>query len=673
MLTLLQQQAKNLDDATLETIANKGLVRRARKDFDLGECPEILSDTDESLTLSVSGEEVTLNGQGLPKARCTCPAVDICRHILIAGIWLRSSLESNAITSSTPEAPSFEYLLDQTLEDLTKWAGKRSVKDGVELFYQVEDAEVDEAGIVAVQFPGLNVTSRFFSEGSLQSSLCTCKSRLVCLHQVAAVLLYQKAHDRLTPLPERDSSLSQKTPQNRSEVLHTAKQLLTEMVSIGICHLSDAMRQRCVTLSVSATGVDLPRLSRSLRTLSDDLQLSLDLDAKADQSRLFLNMARTYALCCALEVSPRSDLVGWHRTQYDEVGTLELAGLGAYHWRSQSGYVGITVLFWDMQNKRWCSWSDSRPVFKGTGFSPQARYKQPMPWLGLSSPEQASHHCFRLVTAKRNYQGRLSSSDRTAAQITHAVKPAELNFGNCCFENWGALHKYAIAHQMLGLRERNLLQNIVVIRPTAWGERSFDPINQTLYWSILDVEEREIFLQVAFQEHDRQRLQTLEKLDPQSSKIWGIVAQLHLTQTGLYLSPVSLLYDREERAIVSLSFSDSQFDQDSKSNAVIDQETIREIELELETPEEQPDLVGNSLVNNHVVQLITELEIIADQGRYAIDEACARRCKLLLQKFEALGLETIAQFNLREKDPASVLKLRYVSHLLARGMGVAEV
>src|SRR5262249_25649070 len=142
---------------------------------------------------------------------------------------------------------------------------------------------------------------------------------------------------------------SEGAPRTRAEVLASCQSLLGEMVTNGLGRLSSTMQQRLSTLAISALGVNLPRLSLALRGLSDECKLTLARDAQADPGRMLSRMASTYALCASLEITginARADLVGWHRTRYEEIGHLDLVGVAAWPWRTHSGFEGLTVLFW---------------------------------------------------------------------------------------------------------------------------------------------------------------------------------------------------------------------------------------------------------------------------------------------------------------------------------------
>src|SRR4029078_5825851 len=66
-----------IDESSLEAMASKGIVRRARADavnvrFESTGADEIVG--------TIEGATVRLDAKGLAKARCSCPAATTCRH-----------------------------------------------------------------------------------------------------------------------------------------------------------------------------------------------------------------------------------------------------------------------------------------------------------------------------------------------------------------------------------------------------------------------------------------------------------------------------------------------------------------------------------------------------------------------------------------------------------------
>src|SRR5215510_6154134 len=106
---------------------------------------------------------------------------------------------------------------------------------------------------------------------------------------------------------------------------------------------------RLVTLAVSSQGAQMPRVALALKTVADEVESILQREARADEARLLLVVARVYALMDAIRSGGDNqsvELAGTSRGQYIEVSELELSGVGAYIWQTGSGYVGLTLIFW---------------------------------------------------------------------------------------------------------------------------------------------------------------------------------------------------------------------------------------------------------------------------------------------------------------------------------------
>ncbi|MBX7219054.1 MAG: hypothetical protein K1Y36_03840 [Blastocatellia bacterium] len=695
LVTRIRTQLAMFDDGAFETLSNKGLVRRARKDLQGGAAPEIVGTNETHVLLKVTDAEVKISEQGPAKAVCSCPSVELCRHILIACFWLQETRTEApaAAVRATPEGeppaalppPSLDLddtvLLQATVDVLTKLAGKKLVKSALELFsVSPEHAIHKEAGIM-VDLPTVNATVRFFPGQGLEGMLCSCKAREFCSHRVLAVLLYQKAAGVVLEGAAQAPRILQETgqaPRTRNEILVATKSLLAECLHTGICHLSEATEQRLVTLSVAAVGVHLPRLSHVLRGNSDELRLLLKRDAKADEARLFSLMARTFALCQALEKTGeglgRADLIGKYRTTYDEVGTLELCGIGAYQWETKSGFAGLTVLFWDERSQRVHSWSEARPKYQGTGFNPLQRLYQEGPWEGMLNPAQASRNRFKLMHARRNGQFRLSGSSGSRTILVGPTMPAKMNFEKLAYRSWKALAEKLATQTAIGLAEPNPLDEIVLAQPAVWGEREFDSVSQTFYWEIQDEEGLPLLLQVSYSDLEKQRITALEQLDPAALAATGVVCRAFRGLNGLRLYPISLLSeaDGNQPSVINLGFSEGY--QGAKP---LNPEPTTDTESEsLDPVEETPEIEvePTGLFHLRLLRLNEELNRLAQRGGFLASEANQQFFRSESAFFQTAGLTVLAESLRNCGQPGTsggkeLLEAKYLALLCLEALG----
>lgn len=113
-------QLTRYDDDTWIALANRGLLRRARKDL-ITTTPELLTEDAETLEIQIGTATVQLDERGPANATCDCPSATTCQHIISAGLWL--------LTTATPprDQPTGghpEALLALGFDELVGYAGR---------------------------------------------------------------------------------------------------------------------------------------------------------------------------------------------------------------------------------------------------------------------------------------------------------------------------------------------------------------------------------------------------------------------------------------------------------------------------------------------------------------------------------------------------------------------
>ncbi|HEY9889449.1 MAG TPA: hypothetical protein V6D02_13680 [Candidatus Obscuribacterales bacterium] len=665
LLERLRPHLLTLDDDALAIAASKGLVRRAHKELAQIAAPQ-LAVVGDRLTVTWPDHTVTLPPDRPLAATCTCPATDVCRHFLLSCLWLRAhALPPSAPTEAVPPAPSLAY----TLDDLTRWATKTTLRDGFALLQRAAP-QIEGTDPIVVRFPQVNLTCRYSAATGLAGMLCGCKARQVCAHQVAAVLAILQAQGTPLPLPTPpaqggDAAIA-------VPVIAQAQTLLEQTVAIGLRHLSAISQQQFVTLAVAAQGAHLPRLALALRGLAHEIDLLLRRHATADGDRLFESLAYTYALGAALQRAGYpypTYLAGQAQSQYDDVGTLELIGLGAYPWRSASGYGGLTVLFWDVGAQQWCSWSESRPLFHRQRFDPAQAYYQPGPWAGIDHPAGASQSCLRLSLARRNHQQRLSSSRQTVGALLRPTQPADWQTLPCCFQNWAALRHHLVRDRPSGLAVANPLDRLAILQPNRWGDRQFDPVGQQLMWMLEDDAAQPLCLRLPFTPTAQPALAYLERLNPEDWVGGGVVGSISFEQGMLYCQPIALCRATAagESAILNLHFAAPAPTPEAPESSATAVGAL---------PPDRPVPRGDDLPV--LVPLLSHLQKLADRGVHALDASMGEALTRCGGAIAPLGLMTLAAtVETLARSPhataaAQLLKARYLCYLYQQPASTAE-
>ena len=587
LLARLRAALATYDDDALAALSSKGLVRRARKDLETIR-PKILESADDAARIYVeAGDAVAELDMPPANSRCGCPASGICRHILAALIFVKETATENPARAAEGKldavvAPSVLAEADREVlalddEAIARWAGKALVARSKKALALGMPVEFDNSDRLIARLPTRNVACRWMPGCGPEGMVCSCHAQGVCEHRVAAVLAFQAARGaRVLDDPSTVSLASAPgAPRSRDEVLVSVGSVVSELVVLGLSRLSRASAERLRTLAVSAHGVDLPRLEGLLRGLASQVELALTRDAQADSARLMAQAARVEALRHGLARRLAPHLVGQHKTSYQPVGDIDLVSLGAQAWRSQTGYAGLTLYFWDRSAGNWATWTDTRPLSVGQ-FDPVARYRDWGPWEGLASPEQSSRKTLRLTGAWRNPQGRLSGRPATRATT---IGPAEVADVPARLDEWNPLVGKARRLFGGGFHDRTEQDEIVLLAPDRWGPAIFDEVRQVLIRIVWDKHGCPLPLVLRHQTETAAAVMTLSEHDPSATR--AVLGILRFGADQLCVEPIAL-HTVEKVINLTLEGAEASSTPDSAAPPVDSSEDDEEAEADRE-------------------------------------------------------------------------------------------
>lgn len=558
----LVDQLRRYDDDAWAALANRGLLRRARKDLESGPAPHELTGEDDVVRVEVGSHVVTFDGRGPAHASCTCPSVAVCQHVVAAGLWLVANAgvgpaadvvepspgqgaagpAADEVGASARDLHAALMSFDEAV--LAAHVGRAGLRWAQTYVagLDADDLRVTAGDNVAITLPHPQVTLRFMGGGP-EALVADGRLPVPERYQVAAVLAYQAAHGVAVVAPERrERAPDVRLAQARSTVRTSIARLLEDAVLLGVAHVSAAIAERCRTAAVSAQGVEYHRLARLLRGLGDHVELLVARAAGADEQRVLDDAALAYALVAALGAAeeagaPPVRLLGVPRQRYEHRRSVELVGLGAVPWRSPSGYQGLTAVFWWPAEARFASVTDARPV--GLAFDPRVRYGAPGPWTGLDAPARATGARVRLTDARVTAGGRLSAAEGTEALVMPAAG-SELAAALPVADVWADLPRPSVSL----LDEPDPLRDWVVLRPARFTDPRYDAATQTLVWALLDAADDRLELRVPYSPLDAAMVERLEALGRSGGPAAGtlVVARLRPGPGGLTGEPLSLVH-----------------------------------------------------------------------------------------------------------------------------------
>lgn len=577
LLAQLQEQLGRFDDEGFAALANRGLLRRAQKDLERL-AVEIEQQSDTEVVVKVGEQHIRFDARGPAQARCDCPAAGVCQHILAAAIGLkqRASEGPAPAAAEDPLEPLRASLLAISTAELVRHAGKAGYRWAWQYLHDLSDGEALQVTgerhlVLALQRPRL--TLRYMG-GGLANLIADVERPQIEKYRVAAVLALRRALGQDVAPPEpvaaprtqaldlgADHQLAGTAVSalevSRQRLRESARRLFGESVELGLAHLSSGMHERYTTLAVWAQGAEYHRLALLLRRIADHVELLLDRAGGADEHRLLDEITLANALVDALEAAAAqgltpTELLGRARTRYDETGAMEVLGLGARPWRSASGYLGLTMLFWSPRDG-FMSCTDARPESL-RGFDPIARYKASGPWSGLGAPQRATGQRLSLIGAHLNEAMRLSARDSTSATILPADSAAWSASQLKPWTRWADLLAARGAQRSL-LSRASPMQDWVFLQPSSVGPCRFDDARQALIWPLWDADGAALMAELRFNRFTEHAMERIEAL-PAGPVTDGLmlVAQLQRVGDSLVVEPLSLIRPQETPPVDALYF-----------------------------------------------------------------------------------------------------------------------
>jgi hypothetical protein len=514
---------------------NKGLYKRALKDIDKGLNVQYAWGA-ASVSCELSDGTICELEAGLEQVKCSCPADNLCKHILIAILFYAQYAapgelagqagnaaggeapqqnvseveynESNAsaaggeLTSSAEEhtiapkptlaqaaavvAPNrFEWLLDTDLVPMLGAFQASIIEEAMFRLRYPEDIEVIEDSLLTVRLIGQGAEVSFVADKGPDKALCKIKQRAGELIKLEALLRYRASKGL-----EDTELLGSKAYEVRfsMETVRECRELLTTLMRTGLARLPQSYSAELETLAVAAHSGNLPEVERSLRGIQGELELFFKRHVRFSMHELVDRVTRLYLALDLLErqtlpVWQQAQLAGAFRTKYFTVPRLQLYGLGAEPWETRSGYRGITYYMYSVDDKEIYTYSDVRAVYYDNNeFSFSQHYADFTPWLANLTMKQFAESQMEFHSIKVNSERRLSSGEGAKLTVMPRSGIEELELG-------------AYSHTIASIREHpsdkptlfaEPRERLIFIRLAKVTNTVFDKDSQSLLFTVED-------------------------------------------------------------------------------------------------------------------------------------------------------------------------------------------
>lgn len=548
MSSPLRVMAAALDEAALEALAPKGLVRRAGADVAAGKA-RVLAETAEIAEVSVDGETVRVSAAGPRQAGCTCPAPGVCRHRLGAFILLRDSAGASSPATASADPPSVDWSVLATrftAERLARFAGKAAWRSVLAATDQARTAEVVPlADKLQVRLGPGDEPVVFLADGELDSALTKAPEKTRKAHVALAALAvrYALGLPDLEAAPASPEAAASPPAQGFSaESLANVRDLLGRVHRAGLAFAPLALEGELRRQAVAGRVEALPRLAGLLRAMAGSLAAIRRREADADPDGLLALAAETAALVAALEhATPdtRQALAGVVRQDYAPLGEVSLYGLGARAWETASGAHGLTAYFHDPVGDRQFRLTQARPDRTDFSFTAERAIDGAMVWG--SSIRSLSAGAVDLSDALASASGRLSTAQATRARTSAWMPNREaIRDWPCAAEDWTVLEDRLRNAFSPALTAPRIDDIPVVLLHARFASLRFDELTQSLIWPLADRAGRWVGLSLAYEGVERSRIETLERLVQAEPFFWAVLAMAEPVADRIELRPYAL-------------------------------------------------------------------------------------------------------------------------------------
>ncbi|PEY39457.1 hypothetical protein CN354_08610 [Bacillus cereus] len=532
----------SIDETYLIAMSNKGTYKRAMKDLVAVSNVKMDVEEDAAQIQFADGTTVTFTGD-IRSYSCSCEARSICKHVIMALLEAKKMYkgEENIKVDFSP-------LLNVDVRNIV------SEKMRAEMMFRETFQQkfvLEEEGALIASFPEENITVRFLTAESVADAICTCKAEEICRHKAEAVYWYQK-----------EKGISHETKQMHPLIiapdkLSIFKELIEQIVHFGLTRLTENTIYEIEQLSVKARSLKLAKLENLFRKLGADIGLYRMKHASFQMASYRQTLSAIYEHILLLERHHLQESP--FRSEYYEVPPLTLYAFGASGWQTKSGYVGVTYYFYNREQEKWITYTQSRPMFyEGSSTTPEELHERQVPWGIAGKGYELSRSSFRLKQAKLNADFQLSSSSQTVGEVEGKTNVAE--WQTLFLTSWEELLKKVKENRL----EANK-QGVFCIEVAEMGEWEFQKQEQKWIISLIDKYGKVLQMQM-MKRPENERMIRLVKIYLDSLHVKRMLVHSYQEGTKFVVIPIILYTEAGEILNITLNEGETFYDRVSAHN-----------------------------------------------------------------------------------------------------------
>lgn len=553
-----------IDEEYLIGITNKGIVNRAKKDLDKADNIE-LKVLDNRIDFNIDNIECSIYGD-IKNYKCSCPSRSMCKHIVMSYLYIMNNKKCffksednscdiaedikdnahflnevsdfNKAEENACGKKEFKNLKEYSIKDIKKAIGERNLFTIIKRIEFGINYEITETALITVNFVDENIVVKLLD--NLDNCVCSCKKKEMCRHKAEAIILYKlkKGYLTLEELNSYDKSLSLINEEDGKKACREIKNVMEEIFISGLSRLSPTILDKLNNSAVICHNYGIPNFEKNIRDIREEINLYFKKNASFDSVRLLNKVTRLYMNAVRIEktddIKKLADIIGEFKSSYYEIPAVQLYGVGAEAWETKSGYEGITYYFYENHKKQFFTYTKAAPVFYDN-YTKKDYMSSSLkaPWNLNCTCEQLSSCHFKLVYGKINCKGRISSSSESYGFVVDETDIRSLSLEKHFFNQWKNLIEV-----LKRKKYSDDTYNLVFIEGKAFGESSFDNINQTFKAEIYDINNKIMNINISFSLRTKKMIRILEKMI-KINKMPIFLGRVYLSHGKIMFYPVS--------------------------------------------------------------------------------------------------------------------------------------
>lgn len=535
-----------INEEFIVSISNKGIYKRSVKDLEKARENISLSVKDTGvIEVKIEDAVVELN-INVQNSKCTCPSSSICKHIVMALLYLNEFYDDNQdgaeeikeeVKEEVDKTVFYEELKKLTGEKVLELVGKKNYNSLINSIFIRNEAMFEYGDMLTVSIASQNVKVYFPKENSIENAMCSCKEKGMCSHKAYALISYLIKEGKIT---EEDTEYDKiEIGEKEKEIIKNLHIFISSIFDRGISGLTGNEISQAEKFYIQTYGIKFFAAADELKNLSSELGFYFSKNISFSNKRLMHILCSVYNRTAALLVTEDNRkklmLAGQRQEEKFNLDSIELVGLGASGGLTKRNDLLITAYFYCKDIKSILSMSTLRPYENSSQLG--TLYNMGQVWSNELSFKEVSMSKMSLRDAKLS-TGKVSSAKSTICSIKG--KTSEEDVQEIAVSDYSSIAEELRQHKFKYFEPYSATKSIFLIKVEEIKNIEYDKIEQKLKFDSLDSNGNIIIFDIKYSSVSESAIKYFEKNKTgiYFKYILGSISEKNGIMSGRFLSGI---------------------------------------------------------------------------------------------------------------------------------------